>query len=105
MERFNMDSGGEKERRRAQRINMRIPAVAEFADQFEQTVKTRFELQTRDVSQTGVFLVGEVACAVGAALRLVLKMGKAVVEAIGKVVRRDHDGIAIVFSDTSVVFS
>jgi len=60
--------------------------------------------RTRDLSLSGVFLETSSRPALGELRELTLAWGEDVVECQAKVVRHDHDGIALVFIDADTFF-
>ena len=100
-----MQSKPNPERREALRLNLEVPVTTDFIDQFPLACQASPQVRTRDLSPDGAFLVGDFVCAAGSFLRLILDMGKTVVEAVGRVVRIETDGIAIAFDDLKVKFA
>jgi hypothetical protein len=97
-----MSQGKDSERRRAPRMEMRIPAHISMSALKERPAKPR-KMITRDVSQLGAFFECKEPFPLAAEIKMILDLGKHVVEAMGKVVRVDSLGMAVAFSQAQVL--
>jgi hypothetical protein len=85
------------ERRQAARLALEIPGHAKVC-QGENCGDT-CQLITKDVSEKGAYFYCKEPFPLATELKMILKLGKRLGEAIGQVVRVDDQGMAVYFQD------
>ncbi|MGD8667224.1 MAG: PilZ domain-containing protein [Desulfobacterales bacterium] len=97
------------EKRKVERFDLELEAFVSLPGETDRT--ERGNLVTRDVSMSGVFLVTDAPLPVGSKVNvdMILTLGgrkkqnaqQAWIKASGKVLRTDHQGMAVSFDDQS----